>query len=61
MVPGRPITAAQPHHPLILQLQRIWRRVLEFPLLDSEMNEQNYPYEISLIVPAYKEQPEHIE
>jgi hypothetical protein len=58
MVPGGPTTTAQPHHPLILQLQRIWRRVLEFPPLDSEIN---YPYEISLIVPAYKEQLEHIE
>lgn len=41
---------------LAQQLQRIWPKLLEFPSVSmSSMQNKTYPFEISLIIPAYNE------
>jgi hypothetical protein len=40
------------HHPLVRQMKRLWPRLLQFP---NDKSAKVPQYEISLIVPAYKE------
>ena len=48
-------------HALRKQLGRIWPLLLKFPMSTSDTASKESQFEISLIVPAYKEKPEDIQ